>query len=158
MAAAASSGPIPKAPGSAGGYLLVETIFTNVEGIARDFRWLRNLRNSYTAHRHGSARQCAVAAIVDLASGKYRGRGVMFMIYDGLNQEEHSRLLSLISMAIRYVEEIFRLEKQFDAEAGAIAHVDLLKLRPSYLLPPNEMNKSRGDPMKGIAREPGASS
>ena len=60
-------------------------------------------------------------------------------------------------MAIRYVEDqIFRLEKQFDAEAGAIAHVDLLKLRPS--LPSNEMNKSRGDAMKGIAREPGASS
>jgi hypothetical protein len=81
----------------------------------------------------------------------------MFMIYDGPNQEEHSRLLSLVSMAIRYVEDqISLLEKQFDAEAGAIAHVDLLRLRPSYLLPPDEMNESRGDAMKGIARERGA--
>lgn len=139
--------------------LVVETVFPNVEGIGPYFRWLRDLRNSYTAHRHGAARQCIVGAVVDPASGKYLGRNVGFAIYAGPSKEGHAGLLSIVSMALRYVEErIALLETQFDAEASAIASADLLKLPPAVVQPqgPTSMGKSRGDVKKRIARKHGA--
>jgi hypothetical protein len=138
--------------------LVVETVFPDVEGIGPYFRWLRSLRNSYTAHRHGAARQCTVGAMVDPVSGKYLGHGVLFAVYTGPSQEGHKPLLALISRAIQYVDtRIAVLMEQFTTEAGAMAPVDLLKLRPAAVQAqaPDKMNKSRGDVMRGIARENG---
>jgi hypothetical protein len=141
--------------------LIVETVFPEVEGIGPYFRWLRDLRNSYTAHRHGSARQCVIGALVDPVSGAYLGRGQLFTIYAGPGEEGHAPLISLIEMAIRFVDtRIAALTEQFDREAGAIAPADLLKLPPAGVQPqgPQSMSKSRGDVRKGMEREHDAKS
>lgn len=136
--------------------LVVETVFPSVDGIAVYFRWLRDLRNSYTAHRHGAARQCIVGAMVDPISGKYLGHGQMFAIYTGPSQEGHADLLALVAMAIRYVEgRVATLQTQFEAEASAIPPHELLRLSPAAVQPqaPTSMGKSRGDVRQGIERE-----
>lgn len=137
--------------------LIAETVYPNVEGIRPYFRWLRDLRNSYTAHRHGSARQCVVGVLVDPTSGKYRGHGNLFTIYAGPSQQGHAQLLSLVRMAIGYVEgKIAILQQQFETEAAAIPQEELLKL-PFAAVQPQEatsMAKSRGAIQKRIVRDP----
>jgi hypothetical protein len=136
--------------------LVVETVYPAVEGIDAYFRWLRALRNSYTAHRHGGARQCVVGILINPISGEYLGRDNRFATYLGPNQEGQSDLLSILSMASRYVaERISALEQQFDAEVQSIAPSDRLKLPAAALQPqgPTSMGKSRGDIRKGIERE-----
>lgn len=138
--------------------LVVETVFPSVDGVAVYFRWLRALRNSYTAHRHGSARQSVVGVMIDKYSGKYLGYGRMFAIYQGPSQEGHKDLVGLVAMAVRYVEaRIAVLERQFEAEAKAIAPADLLKLPFAGVQPqaPTSMGKSRGDVRAGVERESG---
>jgi hypothetical protein len=138
--------------------LVVETIFPNVNGTGPYFRWLRSLRNSYTAHRHGAARQCSVGAFIDPTSGAYLGRGELFAVYTGPSKEGHAQLLSIVEMTIRYVENrIAILRIEFDAQVGAIASVDRLKFPVTAVQPqaPEDMGKSRGDVSKGIAREHG---
>lgn len=135
--------------------LMVETVFPGVDGIAPYFRWLRALRNSYTAHRHGAARQCVVGAIVDPISGEYRGQGEMFAVYAGPSREGHANLLALVAMALRHVEaEILSLRQQFDAAAQAIGPEALLKLPVAAVQPqaPADMGKSRGDIRRGMER------
>lgn len=135
--------------------LVVETVFPNIEGIAPYFRWLRDLRNSYAAHRHGNSRQCSVGAIVDPSTGAYLGHTALYAAYRGPNQEGHAALLSLVAHALHYVEaQLVTLGQRFDAEASAIAPAVLLKLPRSAVQPqgPEQMGKSRGDVMKAISR------
>lgn len=128
--------------------LLVETVFPAVEGIATYFRWLRALRNSYAAHRHGAARQCAVGVAVDSVTGEFLGTSRLFASYRGPNQAGHADLLSLIGMAARYVAaRVGVLAGQFEAEARALSPETLLNLPLSTVEPqaPTDMRKSRGE-------------
>lgn len=135
--------------------LVVEAVFPNVDRIAPYFRWLRALRNSYTAHRHGSARQCIVGVLINPVSGEYLGGGHMFAVYAGPSPEGHANLLSLVAMAIRYVETaISSLWQEFDAAARVIPPDDLLKLPLAAVQAqgPADMGKSRGDIRRGMER------
>jgi hypothetical protein len=136
--------------------LVVETVFPTVEGITPYFRWLRALRNSYTAHRHGAARQCIAGVMVHPVSGEYVGWGRLFAVYTGPSQEGHAPLLSLIRMAINYVQgRIEVLGNQFETEAKALGQEALLRLPPAPIQAqaPTDMSKSRGDVRAGILRE-----
>ncbi|WLA53183.1 hypothetical protein [Bradyrhizobium diazoefficiens] len=140
--------------------LVVETVYPNTDGVAPYFRWLRDLRNSYTAHRHGSARQCNVAAVVQPETGKFLGQSELFAVYTGPSADGHSQLLAVVAQALRYAEtKIAELKQQFIAEASAIAPEKLLALpRGGAVQPqgPASMAKSRGDVRKTIAREAAA--
>src|SRR5947209_898910 len=70
--------------------LVVETVFPAVQAIGPYFRWLRALRNSYTAHRHGAARQCVVGALIDPRTGAYLGHGQLCAVYTGPSPEGHA--------------------------------------------------------------------
>jgi hypothetical protein len=136
--------------------LVVETVYPNVGGIGPYFRWLRNLRNSYTAHRHGAARQCSIGALVRPGAGQFLGHTKLIVIYAGPSQEEHASLLAIIKMAISYVESrIAHLQQEFMAQASALPPEELLKLPPAPVQPqaPDQIGKSRGEVRKGIARE-----
>ena len=109
--------------------LVVETVFPNFDGIDVYFRWLRGLRNSYTAHRHGAARQCAVGSMVHPETGEYLGHGHLFTVYAGPHRDGHGPLLSLINVARNYVEaEVKRLVAEFEAAAKALSPDQRLKL------------------------------
>jgi hypothetical protein len=133
--------------------LVVNTVFRTTEGIDPYFRWLRALRNSYTAHRHGGARQCAVGAIINPVSGQYLGGGHLFSIYRGPSAEGHANLLAVIRLAIAYVDaRVADLRERFDAEARAIPP-DVLLGRPALAVQPQapaDMGKSRGAVIAGI--------
>ncbi|MFK4498888.1 hypothetical protein ABIF86_003179 [Bradyrhizobium japonicum] len=137
--------------------LVVETVYPNATGVAPYFKWLRNLRNSYTAHRHGAARQCSIAAVVRPGTGAFLGHSKLFAAYVGPSQDGHAQLLAVVSLAIRYVEaQILRLQQQFIEEASAIPPEQLLMLpRGAAVQPqgPAQIGMSRGDVRKAMARE-----
>ena len=135
--------------------LVVETLFPNLDGIDVYFRWLRALRNSYTAHRHGAARQCAVGIIVHPETGEYLGHGHLFTIYGGPNREGHNNLLTMINMTINYVDgELLRLQAEFEAAVKAMPPGDRLKLPVARTqgTDPINIGQSRGDIRKEIVR------
>lgn len=137
--------------------LVVEDVYPSVEGIGPYFRWLRDLRNSYTAHRHGAARQCAVGVFLHPVSGEPIGTGEQFASYRGPSVEGHSDLLSIIGMASRYVaSKVEALQKQFRAEAFAIPVETLLRAPFAGIQAqaPTDMRKSRGDVQAAMQREP----
>lgn len=137
--------------------LVVEEVFPGAEGIDDYFRWLRGLRVSYTAHRHGSARQCVVGAAID-PQGNFLGISELFAIYSGPNRQGHADLLRVVSQSIRYTEsKIAAMRSELEREAKMLSPEQLLKLPTARVQPPGpaEMRKSRGDVKKGFSRKPG---
>jgi len=136
--------------------LVVETVYPHVNGIGPYFRWLRDLRNSYTAHRHGAARQCVIGAVVQPGTGNFLGHAKLVTVYVGPSQEGHTQLLAIIGMAIQYTEaKIKDLRQQFIKAAEALPKEELLRLPTAVVQAqePAKMGKSRGDVRKGIVRE-----
>lgn len=137
--------------------LVVETVYPSVEGIAEAFRFLRSLRNSYTSHRHGAARQCVVGIAVHPITGEYGGNGHLMTVYHGPAAETHDNLLGIVGMAVRFVDaRIADLQHQLDAEARAMTPAQRLKM-PSAVLQagPAELRKSRGDLRRARERDSG---
>ena len=138
--------------------LVVETVFPNIHGIAPYFRWLRQIRNAYTAHRYGAARQCIFGAIVKPETGEFLGITYIVAIYQGPSEEGHLHLLSLVTIALDYVNRrISDLTVQFIVEAKALGPDVLLSLPYAQLrtLEPTEMNLSRGDVNAAMERARG---
>lgn len=135
--------------------LVVEEIYPEADGIGVYFRWLRQLRNSYTAHRSGAARQCVVGIMIDPHSGAILGHGQIRANYRGPAAEGHADLLRVIRQAFRFVES--RIEQTticLLAEAEAMSAEDRLKLPAARIQgqDPSQMGKSRGDVRKAIQR------
>lgn len=136
--------------------LVVETIYQSWEGIGPYFRWLRGLRNSYTAHRHGSARQCVVGALVDPVTGGFIGPAHFLTLWSGPSPDGLAQLLSVIERAVAYADlQIQILGLRFTEEASSIAPEDLLKLPAAcvQIQDPTAIGKSRGDIRKAMAQE-----
>jgi hypothetical protein len=138
--------------------LVVEEVFPDKKGIAEYFRWLRALRNSYTAHRHGSGRQCIVGAMVDTLTGAYLGHGHFLTIYSGPQREGHKDLLEVVAMSLAFADKkVLALTAQFDAEAKLIPPAKLQTLPRSaiHIQDPLNIGKSRGDIKRGRKTESG---
>jgi hypothetical protein len=136
--------------------LVVENVYPAVEGVAVYFRWLRSLRNSYAAHRHGSARQCVFGVMINPETGDYLGMGNLNATYRGPSREGHEALLGVIKMAIQFVEtKISTLTNQFAAQAQGLSCLERLALKPAGIQPqaPETMGISRGDIKMAIAKE-----
>jgi hypothetical protein len=134
--------------------LVVETVYPDAEGIDVYFRWLRGLRNSYTAHRHGAARQCVVGIFID-ANGNHLGSGQLFAAYRGPSKDGHADLLKVVSQALRFTEnKIAILRSELEVEAKALTAEQRLKLPTAKVQPPGpeDMRKSRGDVRNGLSR------
>jgi hypothetical protein len=130
--------------------LKVPEVYKDQTGADGYFKWLRDLRNSFAAHRYGAGRQCIVGALVDPEKG-YIGHGHIVSIYTGPEPNGHIDLLRFVGVAIAFAEaKVQKLQSQFDGEVSAIPLADLLKapLAQVYGMEPAEMGLSRGDLQK----------
>lgn len=136
--------------------LRLDEVYPNAnDGAADYFKWLRDIRNSFAAHRYGAARRCVVGALVDPDKG-YLGHGYLSAIYAGPASVGHSDLLRFVAVALKFADaKAARLAEQVDAEARAVPMEELLKAPVARLhgLDPEDMKKSRGDMRRDRQRQ-----
>jgi hypothetical protein len=120
-------------------------VFAQVEGGAEFIRWLKDIRDSYAAHKFGTLRQC-VAGVAINASGAVIGVGHLAMRGYPFGKEQEDQMLQCMSVVGRYLEaKVKDLEVKLMAEAQALPHEDLLRLPSAntYATATDEIRLSR---------------
>lgn len=75
-----------------------ETVFKDIPGALEFFNWLKSLRHSWVAHRHGPARQCQVGYLVG-ENGDIVGLGEFSTTYYGPNKEDVNQIIAVFELA-----------------------------------------------------------
>jgi hypothetical protein len=120
-------------------------VYSSTNGSLAFFEWLKNIRDSYAAHKFGAFRQCVTGITVD-ESGAIMGVGRRLQIYAGFVVEGRDDVLSIVKMAGRAVNmKVRELSSQVLAEAKAMSPAQLAALREAktYDVEPHEVRLSR---------------
>jgi hypothetical protein len=129
-------------------------VFAQVEGGAEYINWLKDIRDSYAAHKFGTLRQCVAGVALD-ASGSVIGIGHLALRGYPFGKEQEDQMLRCMSVVGRYLEAKVRdLEAKLMAEAQARSPADLLQLPSAraYATATDEIRMSRKN-LKNRRRE-----
>lgn len=126
--------------GTKGVHLDKDEVYGQANGGLEYFTWLKDIRDSYAAHRFGPYRQCVVGVIPG-PDGKVLGTGHLKMIYSGPIIEGKGDMLSFISVAGKYVDaKIRELGELVLKEANQLTSQELEALPMARLHPPEPRN------------------
>lgn len=100
-------------------------LYGGIEGGIEFFNWLKGLRDSWVAHRHGPARQCQVGCVVD-KDGNILGGGFIESQWVFPREDGADDILAFIDVAGRAAEE-----RAKNAEEAALGKFRSL---PAYAL------------------------
>ena len=96
-------------------------VYGEVAGGVEYFQWLKDIRNTWIAHRGGPHRQCVTAVIVDDRSGDLDGLGHLAHMYQGPKPDAAGDLIRMIEIALRYTNgELHRRERSVRKELEAM--------------------------------------
>lgn len=123
-----------------------EAVYGPVNGGMKYFMWLKNLRDTWAAHRLGPLSQTVVGMIVHPETGEFMGIGKMLNRYQGPSLTEQPSVIDFIQIAARYVAT--RLEdvaRQLEAEACALSPNQRLALpiAKTFHVHPDEVRMGR---------------
>lgn len=112
----------------------VETVFGSDDGGVEFFRWAKDVRDSYAAHRFGPARQAVAAVFVDPNTGLAVGVGPFHMQWTAPDGETLDQLLRAVAIAGRYAAQRGSdLNDELLGETTAMTAADLAALPPARL-------------------------
>lgn len=120
-------------------------VFKQIDGGVEYFRWLKDIRDSYAAHKFGTLRQCVPGVVFDangeaLAIGHISQQGYPF------GKEEEDQILRCMSVVGRYLEaKVENLQAKLLEEAKAMQLDEILRLpnAQTYATASDEIRMSR---------------
>ena len=83
-------------------FLDAQAVYADVPGGLEYVKWLRDLRNTWIAHRGGPLRQCVVAVHIDEQSGDLVGLGPLQLSYVGPKPEAAGDLVRVMEIAVSH--------------------------------------------------------
>ena len=112
-------------------------VYSAVPGGIEYVRWLRDLRNTWVAHRSGPNRHCVTALWIEDESGEYRGIGCLQRQYMGPRPSAANDLLRVINVAIEHAKrEALERRDVLGKKIGEMKPRDRLRLpRASTTIP-----------------------
>lgn len=120
-------------------------VFQHIEGGAEYIQWLKDIRDSYAAHKFGPLRQC-VAGIMVGEDGKINGISYLAQYGYPFDETQEQQMLRCINTVHQYLgTKIKGLEERLTAEAQALEPEELLNLpnARTYGLSSSEIRTSR---------------
>lgn len=120
-------------------------VFADVEGGVDYISWLRDIRDSYAAHKFGVLRQCVAGVIVD-EMGALKGPGHLMMHGSPVSKNQEGQMLSCINIVRQHLEaKVTDLEGKLLAKAECYSPQELLGLQSAKTYAPNsdELRMSR---------------
>lgn len=109
------------------------------------FHWLKDIRDSYAAHKFGPFRQCITGVMVD-GEGRVIRSGYTIRLYAGVVVGAKDDIIHLIDVAGRHLEKrIFALSKQLTEYGLKMSADDLnsLQIAKTYDVEPHQVRTSR---------------
>ena len=83
-------------------YLNPAVALGTLDGGLEYFGWLRDMRNTWVAHRSGPHRLCVTAILIDEKSGNIQGLGHLSHLYLGPKPEAADDLIRVMETALNY--------------------------------------------------------
>ena len=123
-----------------------EDIYGSIENGVAFFEYLKDIRNSYAAHKFGPYRQCVVGVTIDETTGLAGEVGKSSRIYRGFKIEAKEQTLNFIRIAGHYVSkkmDDLRDGLMESAKAMTPAELAALKTAQTYDVQPNQIRISR---------------
>ena len=116
----------------------VDSVYSEAEGGIEYFKWLKDLRDSWVAHRFGAHRQSYVGPMVDDNTGKYIGIGNMVQMYAAPKTDGADQLVSFMKAAEHAAKVIAKpLHGELDKYMQEMPETVLLRL-------PTALSKAAG--------------
>jgi hypothetical protein len=107
----------------------VETVYKGVNGASSYFAWLKDLRDSWIAHRFGASRQAIVGPMVEDNAGQFVGFGNLVQMYNTPNPKDGEQLIRFMQIAERHAKaSVKRLEEELEEYAKNMPETALLRL------------------------------
>ena len=106
-----------------------KVVYTTTSGGVEYFEWLKDLRNTWVAHRSGPNRQCVAAIIVDEDTGEFRGLGQLSHLYMGPTPNAGDDLVGMMEIALSHAcKEVKDRESQLREEIQKLENAERLRL------------------------------
>ena len=83
-------------------YLDPAVAFGQLNGVAKYFAWLVNMRNTWVAHRRGPHRQCVAVIVIEEKTGEFHGLGHLAHLYFGPKPDAANDLIKVIETALNF--------------------------------------------------------
>lgn len=120
-------------------------VFAQIEDGSEYIEWLKDIWDSYAAHKFGALRQCVPGVAVN-ADGAAVGVGHLTQLACPFGKEQEDQMLQCMSVVGRYLDaKVNDLEAKLLAEAKAMQPDELLRLPDArtYATRSNEIRMSR---------------
>jgi hypothetical protein len=115
----------------------VEEVYREAEGATEYFLWLKAMRDTWIAHRHGPSRQAAVGVFLNENTGALIGFGHIQSNFQCPPAEAVSDLRMFIHAAISYTEkEMNAIGKIVEEQAKSMYPTSLRKLPKAGITAP----------------------
>ena len=122
-------------------FLDEQAVYTEMLGGVDYFHWLRDLRNTWIAHRNGPQRQCVVTVVVDESSGELTGVGSLQHSYLGPREEAGNDLVRFLTVALVHARrERDRLRELITNQVKAMPSQKRLRLPKAQTVVPSPEN------------------
>jgi len=139
---------------SARTHLSASDIYKDEDGGMVFFQWLKDIRDTYAAHKFGPLRQCVVGVILD-DSGRLIGTGHQHQLFAGPVAEQKASLLSFIRLADPFLKaKIKEIGKQLVEAVNAMTPAELanLKIARTHPVDAPKIRTSRESFLRSISK------
>ena len=110
-------------------FLEPKVVYTTSSGRREYLEWLKDLRNTWIAHRSGPNRQCVVSIVIDNTTGEFQGLGHQSALYQGPKPDVGKDLISMMEIALDHARrEVKNLDAQLRDEIRNLKDTERLRL------------------------------
>lgn len=127
-------------------------VYNSRDGSLKYFEWLKDIRDSYAAHRFGPLRQCVTGVLVDDA-GLVVNATYTWQDYAGPKAAGKDDLLEIVEKAVRFADlKVKALAAQLKAYAKTLTPEQLMALKEASVRPV-ELHEIRSSRSKFVKRQ-----
>ena len=117
--------------------------------------WLKDLRNTWIAHRSGPNRQCVAAIVIDEDTGEFQGLGHLSTLYMGPKADAGRDLIRMMEIALGHARtEVKELESQLSDEIQNLEDTERLRLPAANTVIPGSEEVHMGRRKFGNIKRP----
>ncbi len=132
-------------------------VYANVPGGLEYYKWLKDMRDTWIAHRSGPNRQCKVAIAINEQSGEFHGIGHLSHMYLGPKAEASDDLIRMVRIALEHaIEELSKHEKAVRSDVQKLKDYERLGLPVAQTVVPGSgeihMGRKKFDNVKRVSK------
>ena len=135
-------------------FLDPKVVYAATSGGVEYIGWLKELRNTWIAHRGGPNRQCVAAIVIDEDTGEFRALGQLSHLYMGPKPDAGDDLVRVMKLALSHArKEVTDRETQLRKDIQTLENAERLRLPAADTVIPGPMEIHMGGGSFGMSSD-----